>query len=46
MPAVTDRAFKVEANGYSTIRPESGFGIYLWTDDPAGVCPIVLDEAA
>lgn len=44
MPAVTARAFRVEAGGTFTVKP-NGSPVWCWTDDPAG-CPVILDEAA
>ncbi len=43
-PPAGARAFRVEAGGQFTIKPEAGLGIYLWTDDPAG-CAAILDTA-
>ena len=45
-PAAGARGFRVEAGGNATIRPEAGAAVWLWTDDPAGRCPVILDEAA
>ena len=44
-PAVTDRAFRIEAGGNFRLKPEAGIVICLWTADPAG-CPVVVDDAA
>ena len=43
MPAVTDMAFRVEAGGNFTIKPD-GTPIWMWTDN--GNCPVILDDAA
>ena len=42
-PAVTARAFRVEAGGSFTVKP-NGSPVWCWTDDPAG-CPVILDQA-
>lgn len=43
-PAPGARAFRVEAGGNFTLKPDQSLPMFLWTDDPAG-CPILLDEA-
>ena len=45
MPDATARAFRVEAGGAFTLEPQSGVGIWLWSDDPLG-CPILVSELA
>ena len=43
-PAATARAFKVEAGGPLSIRPKAGQGVWLWTDDRGGSCPVIVGE--
>ena len=43
MPATSERAFKLEAGGHITIKPDGG-PIWLWSD-PGGAA-VVLGEAA
>ena len=43
MPAVTDLAFRVEAGGNFSIKPDAT-PIWMWTDN--GSCPVILDDAA
>ena len=43
IPAVTDRAFRVESGGQFTLRPR-GAPIWAWTDEPDG-CPVIVAEA-
>ena len=43
VPAVTDRAFRVESGGQFTLRP-TGSPIWLWTDEADG-CAVILTEA-
>ena len=42
-PSPGDRAFRVEAGGAFSIRPEANIPIYLWTDDTEG-CPVIITE--
>ena len=42
-PSPGDRAFKVEAGGFIGVNADTGEGIFVWTDDAAGV-PLVVDE--
>ena len=44
-PDVSARAFRVESGGVFTLGPQSGVGIWLWSDDAAG-CPVVVSEQA
>ena len=44
VPDAGDRAFRVEASGHFTIKPDPAVGVYLWTDN--GACPVLVDEAA
>ena len=43
IPAVTDRAFRVESGGRFTLRPR-GAPIWFWTDESAG-CSVILSVA-
>ena len=42
IPAVTDRAFRVESGGRFTLRP-SGSSVWLWTDEDG--CAVILGVA-
>ena len=44
-PDATARAFRVESGGVFTLEPQSGVGIWLWSDEAAG-CPVVVSEGA
>ena len=44
VPAVSDRAFRVQSGGEFTLRP-GGEPIWVWTDDPDG-CAVIVGEAA
>ena len=43
IPAVTDRAFRVESGGRFTLRP-GGVSVWLWTDEPSG-CAVIVGVA-
>ena len=44
VPAVSDRAFRVQSGGEFTLRP-SGEPIWVWTDEEDG-CAVIVGEAA
>ena len=44
VPAVSDRAFRVQSGGEFTLRP-SGEPIWVWTDEADG-CAVIVGEAA
>ena len=43
-PDAAARAFRVESGGVFTLKPQSGVGIWLWSDDDAG-CPVIISES-
>ena len=43
-PDARASAFRVEASGHFTVKPDGANAIWVWTDDPAE-CPVVLTEA-
>ena len=44
VPAVSDRAFRVQGGGEFTLRP-GGEPIWVWTDEADG-CAVIVGEAA
>lgn len=44
-PAASDRAHKIEAGGSFTIDPQTGQGVFVWTDEADGAAVIVTEAA-